>query len=92
MREEGGDPQAGPERAAGHGAGAVRAEGERDLGAQLVLPAAQQQVGERDADRVHVEEHLARRSLRLRDLLHTNAVGTGRGDHLYRAIHRTTQD
>ena len=69
-------------RSADHGAREVDAERERGLRLQLVLPLAQQQVGEGDADRVHVDQHVVRAGYRLVHLAHHHAGGACRGEDL----------
>ena len=80
MRHHAGDPLAGLEggdrcvrgsaRWAGRDdtAGEVGAERERGLGTQLVLPLAEQQVREGDADGMHLDQDVARPRDGLRDL------------------------
>ena len=65
------------------GAGEVDAEGERRLGPHLVPPLAEQQVGERDPDGVHVDQHVTRPGLGLRDVDQPDAGGTAGLDHLH---------
>ena len=63
-------------------AGEVDAEGEGRLGLELVLPAAEQQVGEGDTGAVHLDQHVVRAGDRLGDLADLDVGGTGEGDDL----------
>ena len=78
------DPLARLEARAGdHGAGEVDAEREWRLRLDLVLTAGQQQIRERDADRVHVDQDVVRPGRRVGRLAHLEVLGTGEVDDLY---------
>ena len=64
-------------------AGDVDPEGERRLRLELVLAPAQQQVGERHPDAVHLDQHLALTGLRVGDLAHLEVLGSGGLDDLH---------
>ena len=63
-------------------AGEVDAEREGRLGLELVLPTAQQEVGERDADAVHLDQHVVGGRDGRVDLAHLDVGGTGERDDL----------
>ena len=71
--------EAGP---AHHRAGHVDPERERRLGTQLVQALAQQQVRERDADRVHVDQHVVLAGHGFVDLADHDVGRTGGRDDL----------
>jgi hypothetical protein len=88
VRKAAGDPvtdsEIRPLRHRGHRAGQVHAELEGQLGLELVLTPAQQQVGPGDPDRAHLDEDLALPGGRLVDLHHLDSGRTIEPDDLHR--------
>ena len=78
-----GDPLPRLEARARHDhAGEVDPQREGRLGAQLVLTLAQQEVGEGDADAVHLDEHVIGSGDRVGHLRDRDVGGTGGGEDL----------
>ena len=77
--------EAGAVRGLAHRARDLAAEQEGQVGLHLVLAAAEQQVGEDDAGRLHVDEHLAVADRGLVDLGDLDRVRPVEPDDLYRA-------
>ncbi len=77
VRQHGGDPVAGVEtgavRGLAHHPGEVDAELEGEVGLDLVLAPAQQQVGPADAQRMHLDQHLSVAAVWLVGLHHLDA-------------------